>query len=73
MPAEQQKEPRCIDTRPCFAKSNEKDEVDAKGKKIMRCTCLTRSYKKDGQCPFCKPRQEWTNGVFYPNKKSIQF
>lgn len=35
--------PACTDSRTCFAKSS-------KG----TCVILTSTYKKDGQCPFCK-------------------
>lgn len=47
------REPRCRDKRECFARENGK------------CTLLTEA-RKDGQCPFCKPKKEYTNGVFYP-------
>ena len=34
MATEKKKEPRCIDTRQCFAKHNEKGEFDKNGKHI---------------------------------------
>ena len=27
---------------------------------------LTETYKHDGECPFCKPRRDMTNGKLYP-------
>ena len=40
--------PKCNDSRPCFAKRN------------GECMALNSTYKKDGDCPFCKaPRREW--------------
>lgn len=37
---------KCRDTRPCF------------GRKFGFCEILSKTYKKDGQCPFCKERSE---------------
>lgn len=44
----------CVDSRPCFAR------------KEHRCAILEKGYSKDGQCLFCKPSREYTNGKFYP-------
>lgn len=55
--------PICIDTRECFAKMRTGDRY--------RCDCLTRSYDVDGDCPFCKPEKEITNGKRYPRKVRI--
>ena len=50
----------CPDSRECFAKKN------------GRCIVLQRDlgrhiqfYKKDGECPFCKPHRDITNGKVY--------
>jgi hypothetical protein len=47
------KEPKCHETRVCFAKKNGK------------CTLLTKTGKK-GTCNFCKPVRDITDGKFYP-------
>jgi len=47
------KEPKCRETRVCFAKKNGK------------CTLLTKTGKK-GTCNFCKPSREMTDGKYYP-------
>ena len=52
---------KCVDSRPCFAKN--------KWTKV--CGILTGDKEgnigyTDGQCPFCKPRIDETNGVVYP-------
>ena len=46
---------RCIDKRKCFAKS-----------RTGGCGILSRTYKKNGECPFCKPKREITRGKMYP-------
>ena len=50
----------CPDSRECFAKKN------------GRCIVLQRDsnhskgfYSKDGECPFCKPHRDITNGKVY--------
>ena len=50
----------CPDSRECFAKKN------------GRCIVLQRDsnhgrgfYSKDGECPFCKPHRDITNGQVY--------
>jgi hypothetical protein len=50
----------CPDSRECFAKKN------------GRCIVLQRDsnrnkgfYSKDGECPFCKPHRDITNGEVY--------
>lgn len=49
----------CIDSRPCFARKQ-----TPKGD--YGCAILTTTYKKDGECPFCKEMRNVTNGVYYP-------
>jgi len=35
------------------------------------CNCLNAHAKyKDGECPFCKPEREVTNGKIYPYNKN---
>lgn len=48
----------CVDSRECFAKRNV----------IGKATCylLDTGYSKDGDCPFAKPKRDYTNGVHYP-------
>ena len=43
----------CVESKPCFANS---DGV---------CTLLKSGYK-EGECPFCKPTVNITNGKKYP-------
>lgn len=43
------------DTRKCFAKGPN-----------CGCSLLTSVYKHDGECPFCKPRRDMTDGKLYP-------
>lgn len=46
----------CYDIRKCFAR------------KFFKCTILTGTYLKSGQCPFCKEERDVTDGVNYkPN------
>lgn len=56
--------PYCPDSRPCFAR------IFKEGSDIGKCTVLQsvngKFYKEDGECPFCKPKREVTNGKFYP-------
>lgn len=52
--------PECHDSRPCFAKRESMGGV-------IRCRILSEVYKADGECKFCKPKRETTNGVHYPN------
>lgn len=49
----------CFDERPCFARNGKS------------CNILNRSYRKD-DCPFCKPRKEYTHGVHYPFDSAYQ-
>ena len=46
----------CRDQRPCFSR--------VPGTRI--CNCLIGISYKDGECPFCKPEREVTNGRRYP-------
>lgn len=55
--------PVCVDTRECFAKRRTGDHY--------RCDALTRTYDVDGDCPFCKPEMEITNGKRYPRKARL--
>ena len=48
---------KCCDSRDCFAKDTEHEN---------KCIALRTTYKKDGQCPFCKPRMDETKGKIYP-------
>ena len=48
-----EKEVKCRDSRPCFAKGSR-----------HQCKLLTSTYK-DGKCPFCKAIRAETNGKFY--------
>ncbi len=58
--------PTCNDSRPCFGKYSIKDLPD----KVL-CNCLNAHAKyKDGECPFCKPEREVTNGKIYPYNKN---
>lgn len=56
---------KCIDSRLCFAR-----------KENGECSCLTLKTKADvyddGQCPFCKPRREYTNGKYYPRGENYK-
>lgn len=45
---------RCRDKRPCFGRRGE------------YCQCLIKTYDRDGDCPFCKPEREVTDGKVYP-------
>jgi len=45
----------CRDSRECFGRLPDKT-----------CRALTGTYEQDGQCPFCKPDREVTDGVRYP-------
>jgi hypothetical protein len=56
--------PRCIDSRPCFAR-RPKTLRD----KTLVCNCLQSTYENDGACPFCKPVGNVTNGVTYERRK----
>lgn len=54
-------DPICVDIRPCFAKN----------KLTHKCGILEPnkdglSGYVDGECPFCKPKREVTNGIEYP-------
>lgn len=51
---------KCPDTRDCFAKLGGECVVlqrDSNHSKIF--------YTKDGECPFCKPNRDITNGKVY--------
>lgn len=50
--------PRCKDSRECFARNQ-----------FSECTILKTVPGRDGECTFCKPDQEVTNGNYYPHKK----
>lgn len=43
----------CIESKPCFAKEN------------GMCKLLISNYKKEGDCKFCKPKVNVTNGKKY--------
>ena len=45
--------PECKDTRICFAKVRSKSKTDP-DVRVNRCKILTETYRKDGECPFCK-------------------
>lgn len=47
----------CRDTRECFAVR------EFRGKR--KCSILTDTYMKDGECPYCKKCQSETNGKNY--------
>lgn len=49
---------RCHDPRPCFARINGGCALIGYDKPMY----------KDGECPFCKPDREVTNGVYYPTR-----
>ena len=53
------KNPTCHDSRECFA------AMPCQGG-FRKCRILTNSYEEDGDCPFCKPDVEVTNGQRYP-------
>jgi len=51
---------KCPDSRECFAKLGDECVVlqrDANRRKIF--------YTEDGECPFCKPDRDITNGKVY--------
>jgi len=50
--------PVCHDSRPCFGRDEYRDQ--------RRCRVLNGGYQADGECPFCKPEQFYTNGKHYP-------
>lgn len=60
---------RCVDTRKCFGKRKGRNGE-------WCCRILTpdknsrdkRAYESDGDCPFCKKDNRFTNGVFYPHR-----
>ena len=54
---------RCNDSRPCFGKE--------RGARVYMCNVLKEAAApyKDGECPFCKPQAEYTNGRYYPIDK----
>lgn len=60
---------RCIDTRKCFGKRKERNGE-------YYCRILTpdskcfdkRAYESDGDCPFCKKDNRFTNGTYYPHR-----
>ena len=61
--------PICIDSRECFAKIRDKD---GSGKPCNKCVILTNiSGYDDGDCPFCKPKRGYTDGVYYPYKRNF--
>lgn len=47
----------CHDSRECFAKSN------------GICQALADTYTRDGECPFCKTREELDDGRKSDNHK----
>jgi hypothetical protein len=56
----------CTDmSRPCFARKHDYlvDEII--------CGCLTHPTYEEGDCPFCKPKREWTKGRHYPYKEYL--
>ena len=46
--------PRCIDRRDCFARVG------------IKCSILQETYKNSGDCPFCKPLREVSHGRIWP-------
>ena len=53
----------CVDSRPCFGKSTYHPG---------KCTVLVQGYDHDGECPFCKPKREWTKGKRYPHRNEVE-
>jgi len=49
---------KCNCSDPCFGR----------GKAHGNCTILNESYPKGKECKFCKPRAEYTNGIYYPDR-----
>ena len=52
----------CNDSRKCFGKRTEYAG-------LCKCTVLSETYERDGDCPFCKPHRTITNGEVYPYNK----
>ena len=50
---------KCNDSRKCFGQ-----ELLPNGE--YGCKILTKTYLKDGECPFCKEFRSVTNGQVYP-------
>ena len=50
----QNRYPKCRDSRECFARQ------------CGKCSILNETYKEDGDCKFCKPYGNVTNGRIYP-------
>ena len=65
MPVRMIGRPKCRDSRPCFAKEKSLQR-NYHGDYDNMCNVLTRSTYPDGECPFCKPKRDVTNGTAYP-------
>lgn len=55
---------KCVDSRQCFARKKSGD--------CMSCGILipepgAMNMYVDGECPFCKPKRDYTDGVYYGN------
>ena len=53
--------PICPDTRKCFGRKPTSDVCN-----VLRSDEHGRFYKKDRECPFCKPERDKTDGKKYP-------
>ena len=53
---------KCPDSRKCFARREENGG----------CAILTKPYEHDGECPFCKPVANVTNGRKFEYKPSTE-
>lgn len=51
----------CTDSRRCFARGPSGG-----------CSLLIETYRRDGQCPFCKPRRDQTGDRIYPSTKTYE-
>lgn len=51
--------PVCRDTRTCFGRRLTPSSIPV-------CTVLDNASFGDKPCPFCKPKRDMTNGVYYP-------
>lgn len=53
----------CVDTRPCYGRT---DKNKCKLLSLPSTARTTQLYKKDGDCPFCKEkRNDKPDGYFY--------
>lgn len=56
----------CKDTRECGMRYKKE------GPKKGICLALESGYENDGECPFCKPVANETDGVYYPHRDSLK-